>query len=417
MASIPSRFQGPLGEARDAAPSAARVELSGPAHLLLASLSGAAGVIHLVMVPSHMDEWALEGIGFALAGWFQLVFAALVLLKPSKVLLTAGIAVNAALIAAWAVSRTAGIPFGPHAGHPETASFIDLACVGIEAGLIALAALLVARPEFGSSWTRADAFVLVSAGVLALATAAVVSPSARNHAAGAHGDHHAVDDKGLSLLTNGHHHEIQNVKLDPATQEILDEQLDVTRDVARKYPTVADAEAAGYRRAGPYSPGLGAHYIAYGGDQFNADGIVDDNDLAHPLAIIYDGTDPDSEVAGFMYYSMSEAEPQGFVGPNDTWHYHENICIKMDASRQIEAPLGADREVTNDQCAAVGGSLLPVTQWMVHVWSVPGYDNVDGGVFAEVNPALDCADGTYYQLPIEEWAANPLDVCRAQVSR
>ena len=67
MASIPGRFPGIAREAqRSDAPSAARLEVSNPAHLLLASLSGAAGVIHLVMVPSHMDEWALEGIGFAL---------------------------------------------------------------------------------------------------------------------------------------------------------------------------------------------------------------------------------------------------------------------------------------------------------------------------------------------------------------
>ena len=97
MASIPSRFQGLIGDARrqDAA-SAVRLELSSSAHLLLASLSGTAGVIHLVMAPSHMDEWALEGIGFALAGWLQLVFAALVLVRPSRPLLLAGIAINAA---------------------------------------------------------------------------------------------------------------------------------------------------------------------------------------------------------------------------------------------------------------------------------------------------------------------------------
>ena len=60
-----------------------------------------------------------KGIGFAVAGWFQLLFAALVLLKPSRPLLVAGIVVNATLIAAWAVSRTTGFPFGPNAGLTE----------------------------------------------------------------------------------------------------------------------------------------------------------------------------------------------------------------------------------------------------------------------------------------------------------
>jgi hypothetical protein len=142
---------------------------------------------------------------------------------------------------------------------------------------------------------------------------------------------------------------------------------------------------------------------------------MNEDDLSHPLSIIYDGTSPDSRVAGFMYYSMSATEPQGFAGPNDIWHYHERICIKFGPSG-VEAPFGADFDATDAQCAAAGGSILPVTQWMVHVWSVPGYDNVDGGVFAEVNPALDCPDGTYYQLPPDEWAANPLNVCRSAAS-
>lgn len=414
MSSIPDRIPGIVGARRDGGAAAITFQASSPAHLLLASLSAGAGVIHLAMVPSHMDEWALEGVGFALAGWFQLALAAAVLVRPSRTLLLSGLAANALLIAAWAVSRSTGLPAGPHAGHAEAISFIDAACVGMEAAFFAGAALLVARSSLGSAWSGGAPYVLLSAGAVALAMASLFSPSARDHAAQSHGAHHAGDDRGLSLLTNGHHHEIVEFELHPTTQKLLDEQLEVTRSIARRYPTVAHAEAAGYRRAGPYAPGLGAHYITYGAAEMNADGIVDGEDLKHPLAIIYDGTDPDSKVAGFMYYSMSATEPVGFVGPNDVWHYHENICLTFGPNGQIDAPLGADNDATAAQCAAVGGTMVAATQWMVHVWSVPGYDNVDGGVFAEVNPALDCADGTYYQLPVEEWAAHPLSTCRAQ---
>jgi len=34
--------------------------------------------------------------------------------------------------------------------------------------------------------------------------------------------------------------------------------------------------------------------------------------------------------------------------------------------------------------------------------------------FIPANPKLDCADGTYYQLPIDEWAQHPLNVCKVQ---
>ena len=46
------------------------------------------------------------------------------------------------------------------------------------------------------------------------------------------------------------------------------------------------------------------------------------------------------------------------------------------------------------------------------MWSVPGWGNTEGGIFAEVNPELACPDGTYYQLPVEEWAASPLTTCK-----
>ena len=69
--------------------------------------------------------------------------------------------------------------------------------------------------------------------------------------------------------------------------------------------------------------------------------------------------------------------------------------------------------MTAAQCKAVGGQLMPTTQWMVHVWTVPGYtiSVADGGTFAEVNPALTCPDGSYHMLPQDQWAQHPDNVC------
>jgi hypothetical protein len=382
-------------------------------YVIVAALSAAAGVIHLAMTPSHIGEWAPEGAAFCLAGWLQLAVAFLALTRRSQLLLPPTIIVNATLIGAWTLSRTAGLPVGPHSWHPESVTFIDAAAVGIEVALIAVACALIVRPALLADDPRGRYIATVaSIATLALATAALASPSARNHAAGAHGDH--AGDRGLSLLTNGHHHDIVQYELAPATQAALDRQLKITREVARLYPTVADAEAAGYKRAGPFSPGIGAHYImGSGGAALNFDGVIDDEDARTPMVIIYDGTDPDSAVAGFMFYSMSKTEPEGFAGPNDVWHYHENVCLRRAPDGTIDAPLGPDNAATDAQCAAVGGSMLKMTQWMLHVWSVPGYDDVDGGVFAEVNPELDCPDNTYYQLPFEEWVNSPLTTCRS----
>jgi hypothetical protein len=256
--------------------------------------------------------------------------------------------------------------------------------------------------------------VALVAGMLA-----VTSPSAAGHshaasATSTSGAPHAKDDLGFWKLGNGHHHTISQHAQDPVTQAELDRQLEITRQVAATYPTVADAEAAGYRKAGPYSPGLGAHYTKTGANELNADGIIDDEDLRHPLSIIYDGNDPDSKVAGFMYYSMSPTEPVGFVGTNDVWHTHSNVCIKPMPDGTVDAPLGADLPITEQTCSDVGGILLAATQWMVHVWSVPGYDNTNGGVFSEENPGLACSDGTYFMLDPSEWAQNLTNVCQSK---
>jgi len=393
-----------------------------------ASLSVAVGVIHLVMVPPHAGESLSEGLGFALAGWFQIVTAWLLLTRKQRSLLMPVAVANTAFIGAWVWSRTAGLPFGAHKGIKEPMGFVDLTCVAFEGALLVTCALLARRPTSAKptkartkNSMRLSLGVIV--GVFALTTAVAASPGARNHDAHTHDngstaaaghDHGAAapaDDKGLSALSNGHHHVIgPELPLDPATRAQLTHQISVTQDVAKMYPTVAAAEAAGYRRAGPYSPGLGAHYIRPNAAGLNFDGVEDDSDLLSPLAIIYAGTNPDSPVAGFMYYSMSKDEPQGFVGPNDHWHYHTNTCIKYNPDGTIDAPFGADTEAPADLCVQAGGGVMPVTQWMVHVWSVPGWESQQG-LFGEVNPALTCPDGTYYQLPLDQWKNHPLSSC------
>lgn len=373
-----------------------------PAAAATAALPGGAAVIHLVMVPSHWGESVVEGAGFAVAGWLQLVLAIAFVRSWRRGAAWLAAASSVALIAAWAVSRTAGFPFGAHAGHPEEVGFVDLVCVAMEAVVVVLAAASLRWP----------------------------SPSARNHAAQSHGEHAAgaaatagahahthtastaaVDDKGLAALSNGHHDHIgAEEPLDRATRIELARQIAVTQEVARQYSTVAAAMAAGYRRAGPYSPGLGAHFTRPTEPALNADGVMDDEDLRSPLGLIYAGTDPDAPMAGFMYYSMSATKPVGFAGANDHWHFHTNTCIQGAADGGIDAPFGADRDVTDAQCARAGGTLLHQTQWMVHVWSVPGWESQQG-LFGEVNPGLACPDGTYHQIPVDQFPDHPMSTC------
>jgi hypothetical protein len=212
----------------------------------------------------------------------------------------------------------------------------------------------------------------------------------------------AIDDRGFSKLDNGHQAEAPTffAPMDPATRQLLQHQLELAREVAMKYPTVQSAIDAGYSRAGPFSPGLGAHYFNW--SQITQDlmpnGQMTDFAILHPASLIYDGTKPDSRIAGLMYYSASAHIPEGFAGENDVWHYHTNVCIVTHGGT-IDTPYGADATVTPAMCKAVGGYLEPKTQWMLHAWVVPGYDSPEG-IFSHDNEAITCLDGTYHTIPL-----------------
>jgi hypothetical protein len=382
------------GRGADATSPSGAVSLAG--RILLAALSIGAALIHFVMVPDHMEEWTAEGVGFALAGWAQVLLALWLLARPGRRVLVAMIVANGAFLATWAVSRTTGLPFGPHEGVAEPSGLVDLTCVAFEGAIVAIAAVLAVRPSMGSRLRGAALvpFSILPLAVLVLATAVITSPAARDHAHAA-----PVDDKGFSLLANGHQEERGEVALDPGTQVTLDAQLAGTRQFEARYPTVADAVADGYRQAGPFSPGLGTHFIKPAAMGGATAGVMTDEWLGGAI-LIYDGVSPDSKLAGYMYQSLGSDQPEGFAGPNDHWHYHTNVCIVFNGDGTIDAPLGADvANVPKEVCDLYGGRLLEDTGYMVHVWTVPGYENPDG-VFAELNPALTCPDGTYYQIPV-----------------
>ena len=175
--------------------------------------------------------------------------------------------------------------------------------------------------------------------------------------------------------------------LDTATQALLAQQLVTAREAAMKFPTVADAEAAGYRLVGGFGPGAGAHYI---GGPLTGPGPFDPTKAQ---SLLYDGTSPDSRIVGLMYFGMGETAPEGFAGPNDHWHRHSRVCTKF-TNGIIDVPFPPDSDVTKAQCDAVGGSYMKITGWMVHAWVVPGWES-PAGVFSHENPNLRCADGTF----------------------
>jgi hypothetical protein len=315
------------------------------------------------------------------------------------------------------VSRTAGLPFGAHAGHAESVTVVDAVTVAFEVVAIVVASALLARKPRDVWRFRSDVLAVCAiVAVVALVSAALAAPAARDHAEAAHGSHDdaVVSDSGGDA-TIGHHHDaadasgstppvtdlnghaVTGVKaedvahesepdqpLDPETRGLLAQQLVAARDAAMKFPTVADATAGGYFLVGGgFGPGAGAHYIGggFGGGAF---------DPAKPPTLIYDGVSPTSRIVGLMYLGMgTNGAPEGFAGPNDHWHRHSGVCLK---GAEVIFPVDAD--VTEEQCAAKDGNYMATTTWMVHTWVVPGWES-PAGVFSHEHPNLRCADGTF----------------------
>jgi hypothetical protein len=475
---------------------------------LLATLSLAAGAVHLAMAPIHAGESTTEAIGFAVVGWAQILLAIGLFLKPSKPVLQGTLLLNAAVIVGYIVSRTAGLPVGEEFWQAESAGSIDVMTTVFEAILVAGAAILLLRPTLAARLTTEsefsfEALAIAAAlpGVVLVATSmALTDPDLTQHGhdeaasvsstgGGGHGhgggvaptdgqmaalaenrcdldvnpaaywkettlsgvdtlmggeaamsDHNAgasvqgssdldrivaqqmtsegeggdaamvvalsetTDDVyenwlrwlAASGLTNHSHGgnefapddnkgmgghlgpQAWHAMTDQAQCDQLKSELKLARETALKYPTVADAEAAGWVQVTPYVPGIAAHFMKFS--------VVDGTfDITQPEMILYDGTDDNARVIGLSYFirQAGAAEPtQGFTGNNDHYHRHDGLCIG--ATGVI-----GDSTTTEEECRAMGGRKANGSSgWMSHAWVVPGCES-PWGVFSGANPILD----------------------------
>jgi hypothetical protein len=126
----------------------------GPPVRTLAAASLLAGAAHAWATPHHVTEYALYGIFFVVVTVGQVAFAAAVL-RPGaatpRTLLVAAFG-NIAILATWVLSRTVGVPIGPHS-TPEAVGPVDLTAAVAELLLVALSVAWLAvrkvppRPE------------------------------------------------------------------------------------------------------------------------------------------------------------------------------------------------------------------------------------------------------------------------------
>lgn len=341
---------------------------------LTAELSLAAAAIHFAFAPAHFGQRTSHGAFFLAVAVAQAAWAVVMLVRPSRSVRLLGL-LNAVVIGVWVVSRTAGIDGKEAVGYP------DVLATAFEAGIVVLA---LAPRRLGRVAAKPVA-ALAASTVIAAATIVSLTP----RYAGAHTGHaHAAPTAGASPceqagpIDDGDAHNHRGLSpqqpVDQATREALAAQQAQARTAAATYPTVADAEAAGYRMSTPFVPCIGAHYTNIA--------LVAAFNPSAPSELLYDGTQPTSKLVGLSYlvYHPGGA-PAGFAGPNDVWHQHNTnggLCFNR------QGVVVAGESSTPQQCAQAGGFKRELTDvWMLHDWVVPGWE-CTWGTFAPECPEL-----------------------------
>jgi hypothetical protein len=332
-----------------------------------------------------------------------------------------GILLNVAIVVLWAVSRVAGMPFGDDPWVAEAVNFPDTLASVLEVLAVVGSFLLLTGGLERRALPRAAAVfggVGIALALVGLTTASVAPALSGGHSHGAVGHSHTdsatgaghthpgvvtgagghdhgtgavaagiesgngtspCEQAGTNVEGNSHGHSgpaAQQVITDPATRALLAKQLSTARDAALKYPTAADAMAAGYRRITTYIPCIAAHYINIR--------LVDKTfDPAAPEMLLFDGNGPDARIVGLSYYVSGVATaPDGFAGPNDSWHQHIGLCVS------VGGVVIGGTQLTADECASRGGIKADgSTAWMVHAWVVPGWESA-WGTFSSEHPEL-----------------------------
>ena len=154
-----------------------------------------------------------------------------------------------------------------------------------------------------------------------------------------------------------------------------------------RYPTVADATAAGMFLAGGFAPGSGAHYIAISGISGSGPIDVDEGELLHLR-----GHEP--RLADRRLDVLLERERRGLRRSQRPLAPAQQRVHQLERpERRSRGAVPRRRRRDRQAVRGAGGRLMPITGYMVHAWVVPGWESPQG-VFSHENLNLRCADGT-----------------------
>ena len=178
--------------------------------------------------------------------------------------------------------------------------------------------------------------------------------------------------------------------------EVLTYELKAAIEWSQEWPTLGDAEAAGYSMSVEYVEGMGTHHVILNDFSMEDPSFDSENPLfpgtridsvfefERPEFLMYGGEDADAQLVGFAWFVHAPVDnpPEGFSGDNDWWHRHEIMCIQP--SDFVFRGEGLSDEV----CEERGGENINLEEyWMVHAWIVRPWLTFDD-VFTNHHPCL-----------------------------
>lgn len=337
----------------------------------LALLSAGAGFLHAAVVEGHRGHGITAQL-FAVLAVFQVLWAGLVLVRPSRAVLRVGAGVNLAVVVGYVFSRTTGIPFIDGLQESEPAAFPDLAVTGMEVLLVIVAGMAasgrrLAWPEGRRSAVAVGAVAALIGGLSVPAMAETVQASqapAGHHDPGTAAGGTTATTAPQAVATAPY---LPDKPIDlggvpgvtPEQQARAENLVAASLTHLPKYADPATAEAAGFRSIRDGSTGY-EHYV---NRAFMSDGQVLDPD--RPESLVYQNVGGRKQLVAAMYMAEPgttlDTTPE-LGGALTQWHIHDNLCF---------GPNGSVAGITNADGTCAPPLVKPEPVPMIHVWIVP----------------------------------------------
>lgn len=354
-----------------------------PPWLVAGVASVAAALVHAVAVAGHAEQRTAL-VAFTATALLQAGVGIAVLRRPDHLTASVLYVVNAAIVGAWVLSATVGLPELAPIPHVDTPGLL-----AAQLGLLAVAAAACCRRRLPAPGWMA---VVVGAGVLVLGAAGMVTAATDDHGHGGGHDHECsgggelVGDRwecvtGPARVVSDH----------PFDQEPTGEQRDAAarfaaqaEEYARRYEDVDDARADGYdffdwierlrfAEGTPEEPqirsalreGTVVHAIS---EELSNDDVS--LDPTRPDSLMYAVRGDEWRLVGVMFFAAPGEHGPQIGGPLTTWHVHgaeTGVCWDGSAPVGFGGPrVGDDPDAAGVPCSR--GEVAERTPEMFHVW-------------------------------------------------